>query len=527
MARKDSTIKNSVTGIVKYITKLIIQFVLRTIVIYKLGVEYVGLDSLYANIISMLSLAELGIGSAIVFSMYKPVAENDIEKLKSLNNLYKKMYLLISIIVLCVGLAIMPFIKHLINGEPNVNVNLYVIYAVFLANTVITYLGAHKRSLLFVYQRSDIENNIYTILYFILAILQAIMLLVFKSYYLYAILLPIFSLLETMVIVIMANKLYPKINGKAQPLDKAIKKEIFKNVIGASCHQIGYVIVLSTDNLLVSMFFGLNTLGIISNYILIYTAIHTLTMLINNALQASVGNLIATTDKEKVFKYFNTLNWIFACIDGFCCICLIGLYQHFMTIWVGVSGLVSIWVVLAIVVRFYVTKMRTLTILFKTCTGLMWNDKISPILESVLNIVISVICIKLMGIAGIFVGTIISTILVPMWVEPYVLFKNYFKKSIKLFFNKYLFYTLVTLIAGTLTFAICSLLPSVGIAYFILKGIICIIVICAVYLLCYYKTTEFKHAYSLFASLIIGFKTRNKKNTNNFTSQDDTTDNLN
>ena len=511
MARKDSTIKNSVTGIVKYITKLIIQFVIRTIVIYKLGVEYVGLDSLYANIISMLSLAELGIGSAIVFSMYKPAAENDIEKLKSLNNLYKKMYLVIALIVLCVGLIIMPFIKHLINGEPNVSVNLYVIYIVFLANTVITYLGAHKRSLLFVYQRNDIENNIYTIMYFIMAIVQTIVLLVFKSYYLYVIAIPIFSLLETIFIIYITNKLYPEINGKAPPLDKATKKEILKNTIGASCHQIGYVIVLSTDNLLISIFFGLNTLGVISNYILIYNAIHTLIMLINSALQASVGNLIATTNRENVFKYYHTLNWIFACIDGFCCVCLMCLYQHFMSIWVGTSGLVSIWVVLAIVVRFYFTKMRTLTILFKTCAGLMWNDKISPILESVLNICISIICIKFMGIAGIFVGTVISTILVPMWVEPYVLFKNYFKKSLKIYFGKYIFYTLITLIAGAISFGICALLPSTGIGFFILKGIICLVVICSVYLLCYFKTKEFKHAYSLFVSLIKGFRGKNKR----------------
>ncbi|MBE5740950.1 MAG: hypothetical protein E7351_00220 [Clostridiales bacterium] len=493
MARKERTVKNSIAAIFRYVVKLILQFVIRTMLIYKLGVEYVGLDSLYANIISMLSLAELGIGSAIVFSMYKPIAENDVEKLKSLNALYKKLYMIITIVVLVVGIALMPFIEFFISGEPNVNVNLYVVYVIFLANTVISYLGAHKRSLLFANQRNDIENNILTTQIIIMSIVQIAVLVIFKNYYLYAIMIPLFTLVEVIAVVIVANKLYPEINGKAKPLDKETKKTISKNIVATACHHLGSVVVMSTDNLLISKFFGLTMLGTISNYILIYNAINSLIQLFIGAVQASVGNMIATTDKEKVYKFYKLLNWFFACVTGFCSIALMCLYQPFMTIWVGdINALATIWVVLSIVVRFYVTQMRCVTNMFKTCAGLMWNDRFKPIIESVINIVASIICIQFFGVAGIFIGTIISTICAPLWVEPLVLYKNYFNKSLKEFFTQYIIFTIVTLIAGGLTYFVCTLLPTVGVLYFILKMAICIFVPLMIYLLFYFKTDYFK-----------------------------------
>lgn len=493
MARKERTIKNSITAVLKYVVKLILQFVIRTMLIYKLGVEYVGLDSLYANIISMLSLAELGIGSAMVFSLYKPFAENDVEKLKSITSLIKKLYSIIAIIVLSIGLAIMPFIKFFINGEPNVEVNLYVLYIIFLANTVISYLGAHKRSLLFASQRNDIENNILTTQIILMSIVQVLVLAIFKNYYLYAISIPVFTLLEVIAVVIVANKLYPEINGKGQPLDKETKNIITKNIAATACHHLGTVIVMSTDNLLISKFFGLTVLGTISNYILIYSAISSFIQLFIKAIQASIGNLIATSDKERVHKFYTLLNWLFACVSGFCTIALMCLYQPFMRIWVGnVDAIASIGIVVAIVVRFYISQMRSVNIMFNSCAGLMWHDRFKPIVESIINIIASIICIQFLGVAGIFVGTIISSISAPLWVEPYVLHKHYFGKSTKNYFVKYIYYTIVTLIIGVITYFICSILPSTGILVFILKIAICCIIPTLLYVLAYFKSSHFK-----------------------------------
>lgn len=508
MARKERIMKNGLAGILKYAVKLILQFVLRTIVIYKLGVEYVGLDSLYANIISMLSLAELGIGSAIVFCMYKPAAEHDVEKLKSLNNLYKKLYLVISLIVLVVGIGISPFLKHFIKGNPNVDVNLHVIYFIFLANTVISYLGAHKKSLLYAHQRFDIENNVMSAVLLTMSIAQIIFLLIFENYYLYAMMTPLFTLFDVIIVVVIAKKLYPEIRGKAQPLDKETKSIVTKNIVGASLHQIGGVIVMSTDNLLISIFFGLTVLGRVSNYILIFNAITQLMIILGDSIQASVGNMVATSEKEKVYKTYQMLNWIFACVIGFCSVCMICLYQHFIRMWVGAQYLIGIWVVLAIVVRFYTTRMRSVTCMFKNCAGLMWNDRLKPIFEMLVNIIASIICIKLIGVAGVFVGTVISTVVVPLWVEPLVLHKHYFKSGLKTYFFKYFLFASVTAVAGVLAYFVCSLLPIYGIWWFILKCVICFATTAVVYLLAYFKTSEFKNGLSMIRNI---FKKRNKK----------------
>ncbi|MBQ8615801.1 MAG: hypothetical protein IJ415_04470 [Clostridia bacterium] len=504
MARKERTVKNGISAVIKYVVKLLLQFVLRTIIIYKLGVEYVGLDSLYANIISMLSLAELGIGSAIAFSMYKPAAENDIEKLKSLNSLFKKVYLIIAGVVLVVGLALMPFLDFFISGEPNVDVNLQIVYLVFLLNTVVSYFGAHKRSLLFAYQRNDVENNIMTMQLIMMSIAQIVLLLIFKNYYLYVVMIPLFTLFEVIMVNIKSKKMFPEISGKAQPLDKDTKKAISKNIIATSCHKLGAVVVMSTDNLLVSKFFGLTVLGTISNYVLIYSAITSLISILINALQASVGNLIATKSEGEVYKFYKVCNFAFSLIVGFCAICMMCLYQHFMGMWVGATEYtISIWVVFALVAKFYITETRQVTNMFKNCAGLMWQDRFKPIIESVVNIVASIAFIKLFGLAGIYVGTIFSTLCAPLWVEPLVLHKHYFKCSMKNYFIKYAAYLLITLITGGLSYFVCSLLPLYGIWWFILKAIICFAIITFVYLLCYFKTSEFKDCYQSYVKPLL------------------------
>lgn len=493
MSRKERTLKNGISGIVKYFVKLVLQFILRTLIIYKLGVEFVGLDSLYANIISILSLAELGMGSALVYSMYKPAAEKDYEKLKRLNNFYRKVYTIISIIVLTIGLGIMPFLEFFIKGNPNIDVNIYIVYVVFLLNTVVSYLGAHKRALLFVFQRNDVETNIITTQIIALSVAQSIMLLAFRSYYLYVIMIPIFTLFEVVSVVAITRKKYPEISGKAEKLDKETKKVITKNIIATSCHQLGSVVVLSTDNLLVSKFFGLTALGTISNYILIYNAVNSLLLIIIEALKASVGNLIATTDTEKVYKFFNLINWLFSCLVGFCSIALLCLYKPFINLWVGDTGyIITFGVILTLVIKFYTTKMRNVVNMFKDCAGLMWNDRFKPLAEAFINLTASIACIYLFGLAGIYIGTIISTLFVPLWVEPLVLFKNYFKKPLKEYFKKYLLYTTVTLIVGGVTYLLCYIIKLQGIIGLIAMATICLVVPIILYYIAYFRTNQFK-----------------------------------
>lgn len=494
MTRIQNVKRNTLYSVIKFSVQLVLKFILQTVLIYALGKEYLGVNGLFTNIFNLLNLAELGIGSAIVFSMYKPIAEGDIEQIKALNNLYKKLYLFIALVVCILGVAITPFLPYLISGDTSgLHINIYIVYLLFLLNTLVGYFSAHKRSLLFAFQRTDVENKVKSATLIISTFMQILALLLFKNFYAYAVLLVLGTLLDCIFIQVCANKLYPEINGKAEPLNPSIKKEITKNVAAMSMHKIGSAIVFSTDSILISALISYTVLGVYSNYLLISESIVSFITLLVTALTASVGNYMATQKVDEVYRFYKKSNFALFWLVGFCSICLISLFQPFIYIWTGTMEYVLPNItVLLMVISFYLRKMRTMANVFKDCAGLMWQDRWKPIAEAGINLVASIVLAKFMGLNGIILGTIISTVVAPLWVEPFVLYKHYFKKSVWRYFGKYAFYTVVTVGAGALTYWLCSLLPFAGIGWFVLKCGICLVVPNVIFLLCYFKTSEFK-----------------------------------
>ena len=510
MSRTANIKKNLIFNIIKFATQMVLQFVLRTALIYILGAEYLGLNGLFTNIFSFLNLAELGIGSAIVFSMYKPIAEGDTEKVKALQNLYKRFYFIIAIIVLAAGVLILPFLKFFINGEVSVDINIYLLYLLYLINTLVGYFSAHKRSLLFAYQRNDIENKLKTICLFTMSVIQIAVLFIFKNYYIYFTVNIIFTILECVLIYVWANKLLPEINGKTQELDKDTKKDIFKNVGALSLHKIGSAIVFSTDNILISSMLGLTVLGAYSNYYLIITTITGIFTLIANALTGSVGNLIASNDTEYVYQKYKQINFIFAILSAFTTVCMAVLFQPFIKVWTG-GGIyiLNYSTVVLLCVSFYLSKMRTSTCMFKECAGLFNQDKWKALVEAVINLTLSIVLGVFMGLNGIILGTIISTIVAPLWVEPWVLYKHYFKRSVKDYFRTYLRDGLITLIVGAVCFGVCWFMPSSGVWWLIGKFAVCVVLCAGMLILAYLPTKEFKENWQLFKGLLTARK--NKK----------------
>ena len=513
MTRTQNIKKNLIFNVIKYVTNLMLQFVLRTVLIYYMGAEFLGLNGLFTNIFSFLNLAELGIGSAIVFSMYKPIADNDIEKVKSLQNLYKKFYIIISIIVGVIGLAITPFIKYLMNGGVTVDINIYVLYLMYLAYTLVGYWSAHKRSLLFAYQRNDIENKIKTICIIAMSIIQIVVLMIFKNYYLYFSISILFTLIECACIHSVANKLYPEINGKSQPLDEKTKKEITKNVTALSMHKIGSAVVFSTDSILISTFLGVVILGAYSNYFLITSSIVSIFAVIINALIASAGNLVASSSVDYVFERYKKINFMFSYLTSFSTICLIILFQPFIKIWTGGGEfLLNYSTVILISLSFYFTRMRCGVGIFKDATGLYWQNKWQPIVEAIVNLVVSIVLVKLIGINGIFIGTIVSTLVAPFWVEPYVLYKHYFKRSVKGYFARYALDFVIMCASCVITYFVCSLIPDGGIWWLILKFVVCILLSNILLILAYLPTKEFKELFSMAKGMLKNvFKKKAKK----------------
>lgn len=498
MTRTDNIKRNLIFNVLKFVTQLVLQFVLRTVLIYTMGAEYLGINGLFTNIFAFLNLAELGIGTAIVFSMYKPIADNDVEKIKALQNLYKKFYLYISLVVLALGLVITPFLDFFIKEEVTVNINIYILFLMYLINTLAGYFSAHKRSLLFAYQRNDMENKIRTICIFGMSIIQIAVLAIFKNYYIYFAVNILFTILECILIHLSANKLFPEIRGKSDPLDKDTKKEITKNVSALSLHKMCSLIVSSTDNILISAFLGIAILGAYSNYALIIASIATLFGLITNALMGSVGDLIATRGKEYVYKKYKQIYIIFSYFSGFSCICLFVLIQPFIQVWTGGGVyLLDLFTVVLICITFYFARMRTGVGILKECTGLFYQDMWRTIVEAVVNLVSSIIFVKWLGINGIFLGTILSTIVAPLWVEPYVLYKHYFKKSVWNYFKRYILDALIMVAGAVICYFVCSLIPDGGIWWLILKFAVCIILSNIVLILAYLPSKEFREVVSM------------------------------
>lgn len=510
-SRKTNVIRNTKYGILKYVIQIILQFLSRTIFIRVLGSEYLGLTSVFTSILNMLNFVELGMGSAIVFSMYKPISENDIETIKSLDTLYRKIYTIIATIVLCLGLILIPFLKYFITGTTALlNVNFTLIYLIYLANAIINYLSAHKRALLFAYQRNDIENKIKTITISLLYILQIITLLLFNNFLVYVILMPLTTLLDSFFIYLSSKKMFPKISGKSNKLNSQIEKEIKKNVLAMSMHQISGTVVTSTDSLIISILISTTLAGIYSNY---YTITYTITCiftLFTNALKGSVGNMIATSSVNNSNLLFKNLNMLFSIMTGFCTIALICLIQPFIAIWTGsIDFQLNFSIVLILCLQFYLTIMRFVPNMFKDCAGLMWNDRWKPVIEAITNLVVSIILAKTLGLIGVFIGTVVSTLIAPFWIEPYVLYKYYFKMNVWDYWKTYIFNTLATIIIGLITFFLCSLLPNYGIGIFIVKIGICCVVPISLYMLFYFKTPEYKYFINLIKSYL--HKNKNKE----------------
>lgn len=511
MSRNQNIKRNMFFNILKHIIQLVSQFLIRTILIKTLGAEYIGLNGLFSNIFSFLNLAELGVGTAIVFSMYKPIVENDTEKIKALQNLYKKFYLIISLIVFATGILISPFLKFLINYEITVDVNIYILYALYLINTLFSYFLAHKRSLLFAYERNDVESIVKSICLLLMSVIQIIVLIIFKNYYIYFAITVVFTIIENVLILIVANKLYPQINGKSQPIDKETKKLIWKNVSALSMHKIGIIVISSTDNILISALFGIVLLGIYSNYVLILSSLVSLILILQNSIKASVGNLIASTDVNYVNHKFNVLDRGFSVFVAFCSICMFVLFQPFILYWTGSSSyLLDFSSVFLISLSFYLNEKRSCLHVFKDCAGIFWQDRWKPVFESVINLAVSIILGYFIGLNGIILGTIISLICVPLFVEPYVLYKHYFKKSMKEYFINYIFDFIISVVVCLISYFTCSLIPDGTLLLLIAKFATCGAITGILLIIIYLFNKDFRE---LIFTLKNEFfkKTRNKK----------------
>ena len=499
--RSKSSAKNLVVALIGQAFGLIISFIARIIFVKFLSDEYLGLNGLFTNLLTMLSLVELGVGSALVYSLYKPLADGDNEKVKSLMDLYRKSYNIIGGVVLIIGILFIPFYRYLISEVPSIS-HLDFIYILFVLNTAISYFYSYKRSLIICDQKRYIATIYRYVFYFLLNVFQIIVLFLTHNYILYLITQVVFTWLENICISIKADRMYPYLKDKnIKKLDKKELNTISKNVRAMLFHKIGGVVVNSTDNILISKLVGLIAVGMYSNYYLITSALDTITAQFFNAITASVGNLGACTNSKKVKETFNTTFFLNYLIYGVITVCLLILFNPFIEVWLGKKYLFDFGVVLVITICFYLKGIRKTCLTFKDALGLFWQDRYKPIIESIINLVASIILGIKYGVLGIFMGTIISTVTTSLWIEPYVLYKYYFKENIIDYLYRFIKYTLVVVLTYLIVQKIVILISINGILGLLIKGVVSLILSILIMTIVFIKTNEIKHVKKIFKDI--------------------------
>ncbi len=489
-SRTKNSIRNSSVSIITQVLTIIMDFVVKTIFIYILGREYLGINGLFSNIITLLSLADLGIGVAIPYSLYKPLAQGNTKKIQVLMKFYRNVYNIIGCVVLIIGLSLTPILPFIVKEMPDID-GIYFIYDLFVIHSALTYFFVYKRFLIESDQKGYITANITFISSFLLNIVRVIVLVITKNFILYLLCSIVFVLIQNIWISKKADKMYPFINDKTDDvIDKKDKDEIITNVKALLIYKIGTVVTLGTDNIVISKFMGLVPVGIYSNYILITNSVNNVLIQIFNAITSSIGNLVATNN-EKSKNIYEKLTFFNFYIYSLASILIFILINPFIHIWLNDDYVLSVWVAMFLSINFYLTGMGAVTNSFRTAYGLFYKAKFRPIVMVIINIVVSIILVKPLGIVGVLIGTISSRLLTIAWLDPYVIYKYGFKSNVFEYYRRYIYYLIIFLASGGVIYYLISFVNTSNIIMWIISAIVTFVLYNIIIVVLFRKTEEF------------------------------------
>ncbi|MCR5099083.1 MAG: hypothetical protein K6B14_09070 [Lachnospiraceae bacterium] len=510
MRTKNSVI-NFLASTGSHFINVILSFVVRTIFIYTLSAEYLGINGLFINVLTVLSFAELGIGTAMIYKLYEPVANDDRDMIRRLMNLYRRLYMGVAAAVAVFGLLLVPALPYLIADYELYSdmENLTLIYLLFLFDAVSSYFFSYKRSIIYANQRAYITTAIDAVVMIAQFLIQMIVLLVYKRFIPFLLIQVASSVIKNVICAKAADREYPFLSEDKTSLpDDEVRRDIRKNIGAMSLHRLGDIIVNNTDNLIMSAFVGLGAVGIFSNYIMIQATVNTALNGFYAAFTAGIGDLsvdeksrmsfdrdAVTVDGEKsgrLFEVYKTLLFLSFWIYGFCSCAFLVMYNPFIEAWAGEKYLFDMSIVLSIVAVFYLNGMRRVTLSFRDAMGLFWYDRYKPIFEIIINLVASVILVQKLGVMGIFLGTVISVLTTCFWIEPLVTFRHGFGMGVGVYFRRYAFYTFIAALDTALTWYLCGMIKVPGWPGVFLKAMICVLVYNTVVALLFGKSREMK-----------------------------------
>lgn len=492
--RTKNAVRNIVFGGFLKIYQIVVPFLMRTVMIYALGMNYLGLNSLFTSILQVLNLAELGVGSAMVYSMYKPIAEGDSKAICALMRLYRLYYRVIGAAVAVMGAILIPFLPYLVKTDtvPQ-DINIYILYVCNLFITVLSYwLFAYKNCLLNAHQRTDVVSKISLATNTAMYLLQLIVLLVFHNYYLYVIVHMIVQVCTNIVTAIVAGKMYPGYDPKGD-LPKEEVARINGRVRDLFTSKLGSVILNSADTIVVSAFLGLTVLAVYQNYYFIVTSVIGIVSVVFAACIAGIGNSIIVETKEKNYRDFKKFTFMITWISGFCACCLLNLLQPFIKLWTGEKNMLTIGAVVCFCIYYFLYELNMLFNLYKDAAGVWHEDRFRPLVTSLANLTMNLIMVQFWGIYGVLLSTVLAMLFIGMPWLLHNIFSTVFRKDLlKGYFFNLLGYVAIVLISCVVTYLSCSVIDFSNLYLtLLLRLAVCTVLSNGIYFVCFSRREEF------------------------------------
>ncbi len=486
--------RNIFWGIINKLISILLPFVNRTVFLYVLGIEFLGLNSLFASVLQVLNLAEMGVGSALVYSMYKPIAAGDKSMICALLSLYRKIYRYIGVMILLAGSMVIPFLPNFVQGNPPAGISLSLAYIIYLGNTVISYFCyGYKNALPNAFQRVDIITNIASLTQIITCILQIVLLYVVADYYVYLIVMPLTTFLNNWLTAKAVNHYYPEYTCTGI-VPKHIRGEIKRKVFGLLIGKICGTTRNALDSICLSMFIGLSVTAIYNNYLYVVMAVTGVFGVVGASVMAGVGNSMELYDRNKNYQDMRRMNFIYMLMSGWATVIILCLIQPFMELWTGKDFMLPLDVVILLVLYFYLLRMGDIRAVYSDAAGLWWETRYRAVAESIANIILNVVLGKLFGVRGIIWATLISLFFINFCWGSQIVFRYYFKNGkIWRYFIDHLKYMGVTIVVMGLTYRVCCLLPIENLWLNLLgRTVVCLLVPAVLYIVIWYWTSEYQ-----------------------------------
>jgi len=500
--RVKSSLLNITVGVGNQLIITILSFVSRTVFINSLGIEYLGINALFTSILAMLSLAEAGIGSSIIYNLYKPVALNDKPKILALMNLYKKAYLTIAGVVFLLGLALLPFLGFFVKDTSVSNITF--IYLIFLLNTAVPYLFVHKQSFLNVNQKNYIVTAAFSVSAIISTSLKIAILYYTENYILYLVVESAITIATSIVLAQFVNRMYPLLKERmTAKLDPETKAAFLKNMKAIILQNIGNYFIFGVESILISSFVSVIAVGLYSNYQMLITLARTFLNQIFSNLYHSVGNLVAQESTDKIYQVFRVTYLLNFWLYSLACIGIYVLVQPLIEVWLGDNFLMESAVLAVLAIQFYERGMRNTITTVKTTAGIFHQDRFAPLVQAAINLAVSIVLVHFFGILGVFIGGTISALAVPFWRTPQLVYREVFHKPLRQYYLRYTYYTVIGLVTCWIVQIMTSYIGDSSYLHIALQAVVLVLTINIIYVILFYRTEEFKYLLSIMRSLLI------------------------